>query len=325
MKADLEQFKQRRKTPEAPVLKSEEVEREKSLGDTLKRTASGGVRYSTGSSCATTVYSSSTASRSISISESSASTRGAGVYFQLTAGSALPLETQVDHLCWVWIGEGPDSEAVRRKTLLVDTLKAQMIFYENILYGNDPFRNSQVTALRQMNEAMLVQVVNTLGNSMVKWFEQHPSTCLPGEVDEWIAETRGKSQDSDYSGVEKGSVGTFAASDDNLSDAPMQDIQCLSDTQMSDDEIPQAVSDCFRDFSISHLRPYESPRVAGRASKARKSEWRRRRSEKFVKQVDTVVYAEEYTIARVKNEDAVVDAEDHAPLDKLCESYKLTW
>ena len=140
---------------------------------------------------------------------------------------------------------------------------------------------------------MLVQAVNTMGNSMVTWFEGHPQTCLPGEVDEWMVEGSVKDQDSDHCEAYMDSVGTFGASDENLSDALMEDPFIRPYDLMSDDEKEALVSDCFQRCSISSTCPYDSQETA---ELDQNISWMRRRGSGMVKREETVTKVEKTSI-----------------------------
>ena len=106
--------------------------------------------------------------------------------FRLAVSSTVPLEVEIESACCNWIGEAPKSlEVIKRKTRLVEIFKAYVSYYQTFLMGRNPFRNSPVPGLQEMNEEILVHVTNKLGNSMVEWYGKHPSTCMPGEVNAW--------------------------------------------------------------------------------------------------------------------------------------------
>ncbi|CAB9502567.1 expressed unknown protein [Seminavis robusta] len=159
--------------------------------------------------------------------------------FQIIQPMADSLLEQVERICSQWIQRGSNnSDAIKRKTALAEVLQSYVSFYQRLLEENNPCHHSPVKILQQMNETILVQVTNTLGNSMMDWYEQYPDTCLPGEANEWNKEIIQQPQEeqqvmsaepclsfpstedakvhSDSEGaMEKSSVGTYEMSSDD--------------------------------------------------------------------------------------------------------------
>ena len=151
--------------------------------------------------------------------------------------------------------------------------------------GRNPFHNSQVPGLQEMNEEILVHVTNTLGNSMVEWYGKHPSTCMPGEMNAWNNELghdlnqplqEGKCHCSqNWNSCD--SLGTFQDSDSVMSDdgASPDSLRDWADLEICDDVfdcsgLPPDVSYVEREIrrgkDLSDIEAKLSIRVSNRAS-----------------------------------------------------------
>lgn len=110
--------------------------------------------------------------------------------FQLQVGSA-PLEEQIDLVCGQWICSSPGLETIKRKTSLAEAYKLLVAQYRNSLSLSDPFRYASTrSGLRDLNETLLVEAANAIGNAMANWYDLYPDSCLPGEEHAWDNELR---------------------------------------------------------------------------------------------------------------------------------------
>ncbi|CAB9526908.1 expressed unknown protein [Seminavis robusta] len=187
--------------------------------------------------------------------------------FQLEIGAIVDIEAEVDQICCRWICAGPELEVIKRKTTLVEAFVSHVLEYQHVLCGNgSPLLNSPAVELQQLNETLLVQAVNVLGNSMVEWFHKFPSSCLPGEENAWLEQFQQQPQqfasggphtrvesdgclttmqiDSDIGGMEVGSVGTYDGSEE------MQ-------AALSDDDRVTLASHYLSEFSLSSDNPQD--------------------------------------------------------------------
>ena len=109
--------------------------------------------------------------------------------FLLEAKTDQSLDDQIENACFRWVEASKNTPGMSRKLKLVEKLKQTVAFYKRVLEEHNPFPHSIVPELWQLNETLfLITVANTLGNSMICWYDRFPDTCGPDEANPWALE-----------------------------------------------------------------------------------------------------------------------------------------